>query len=595
NPILYLVDLNKGFLVDTGSNATSGSLEPQVGALFSNASLFGSFFFGDLANSPLGGSTGAGVATADGVGNLFATQDQDQSSVLIADATLSATYLTASNGRTIFTGNGGNDNSIIYLASPAKAFVINSGGSRNSNLTVVEGSTLPTGSADLAISKSASVSQAEIGTQFVYNLSVTNNGPGTATGVVVTDTLPGTVTLSIASASQGACSTSTPVVCSLGSIPNGGIVDISILVTAASAGSAQNSASVTANETDPNSANNSATSAAVTISSAPDLTVFTTATPDSVILGANLTFTATVINVGNQPASSVTLTDTLPAGVTFVSATPPPGAVCTPAPPTVTCPIGGLAPNASFSVTIVVTPKLTGTIANTAAATLKEIDPTPGDNSASASATVLPSAGTSERYILTDSDSSTVLEYDVATSTLQGSAHAGTNPEGIAISPNGRLAFVGNLNSNYISVIDLTINAEIARIRGVRTARHLALNSDGTRLVVPALGADEVDIIDTSNFQIIKRVSLNGLIGDDPNNPNDIGLTSVVTAGNFAYINSNGANNGLLTRVAVIDLTTFAVTTVPGTEVNVGGFRDHIAATPDGKWVVVLRRFSAAL
>src|ERR1700676_1912485 len=596
NPILYLVDLNKGFLVDTGANASTGSLEPQVSGPFSNASIAGSYFFADFTPDALVGGTSVGVATLDGIGNLSGTQDQDLRTVLIDGAVFSNTYLVSPNGRTVLNAGGGNGNSVLYVVSPTKAYVLNvDGGNANNNITVAEGSTLPATTADLLITKSASVSQAEIGTQFVYNLSVTNNGPGTATGVVVTDALPGTVTLSLASASQGACSTSTPVVCSLGSIPNGGIVDISILVTAATAGSALNSASVTANETDPNTANNSASSAAVTISSAPDLTVFTAATPDSVILGANLTFTATVINVGNQPASSVTLTDTLPAGVTFVSATPPPGAVCTAAPPTVSCPIGGLAANASSSVTIVVTPKLTGTITNTATATLKEIDPTPGDNSASASATVLPSAGPSERYILTDSDSPTVLEYDVATSTQQGTAHAGTNPEGIAISPNGRLAFVGNLNSNYISVIDLTINTEIARIRGVRAARHLALNGDGTRLVVPALGADEVDIIDTSNFQILKRVSLNGLIGDDPNNPNDIGLTSVVTAGNFAYINSNGANNGLLTRVAVIDLTTFAVTTVPGTEVNVGGFRDHIAATPDGKWVVVTRRFPAAL
>src|SRR4029077_15857004 len=174
------------------------------------------------------------------------------------------------------------------------------------------------------------------------------------------------------------------------------------------------------------------------------------------------------------------------------------------------------------------------------------------------SATVVPSAGTSERYLLTDASSPSILEYDTATNTLQGTAHAGTNPEGVVISPNGRLAFVGNINSNYVSVIDLTLNAEIARIRGVHASRHLALSSDGTKLVVPNANADEVDIIDTSTFQILKRVSINGLVGDDPNNPNDIGKAGVVTAGNFAYINTFNNFGATQFRVAVIDLTSFA-------------------------------------
>src|SRR5258708_34576894 len=83
---------------------------------------------------------------------------------------------------------------------------------------------------------------------------------------------------------------------------------------------------------------------------------------------------------------------------------------------------------------------------------------------------------------LTDLKAPTVLEFDpTGTATLPfATAHAGTAPAGAAISPNGRIAYVGNVNSTYVPVTDLTINAEIARIRGARASHNLALTADGT-------------------------------------------------------------------------------------------------------------------
>jgi len=61
-----------------------------------------------------------------------------------------------------------------------------------------------------------------------------------------------------------------------------------------------------------------------------------------VTAGSPITYTVTASNNGPSAATGVVVTDTLPAGVTFVSASSTQG-TCTNAPGTVTCPVGGLA------------------------------------------------------------------------------------------------------------------------------------------------------------------------------------------------------------------------------------------------------------
>jgi uncharacterized repeat protein (TIGR01451 family) len=204
-----------------------------------------------------------------------------------------------------------------------------------------------------------------------------------------------------------------------------------------------------------------------------------------------------------------------------------------------------------------------------------------------------PQGGAIEHYFLADRNNALVHTLNVSNNTQVGSARAGTNPDAIVISPTGRLAFVANLNSNYISVIDLTINAEIRRLKDLR-AKTLALNADGSRLIAPMIGnrqPDEVVIIDTATLAVIQRVSLNGLLGDDPGNRFDISLGAVVVVGNRAYV-ENESNF----PVAIIDINTFAVSTVPGSNVGLALFSSPaIAATPSGNHVVVLKQAPSAL
>jgi uncharacterized repeat protein (TIGR01451 family) len=56
-----------------------------------------------------------------------------------------------------------------------------------------------------------------------------------------------------------------------------------------------------------------------------DLGLVKTDSPDPVLFGQNLTYTLSVTNNGPMPATGVTVTDPLPAGVSLVSATPSQG------------------------------------------------------------------------------------------------------------------------------------------------------------------------------------------------------------------------------------------------------------------------------
>ncbi len=116
--------------------------------------------------------------------------------------------------------------------------------------------------ADLAISKTSDPNSVIPGAPVTYTITVTNSGPLAASDVVVTDTLPLTVTFASASASQGSCSGLSTVTCDLGAINNGATATVTLVVTTTASGTFTNTAIVTSGVTDPNTANNSAAASA---------------------------------------------------------------------------------------------------------------------------------------------------------------------------------------------------------------------------------------------------------------------------------------------------------------------------------------------
>jgi choice-of-anchor C domain-containing protein len=119
-----------------------------------------------------------------------------------------------------------------------------------------------------------------------------------------------------------------------------------------------------------------------------DLLVTKTDSPDPVLVRSELSYTVTVTNNGPEPATGVTLIDTLPAEVIFDSATPTQGS-CTPESGTVTCDLGDLANGAPATVTIVVIPNAAGILTNTATVTANEPDLNLNNNTVTEATTVI--------------------------------------------------------------------------------------------------------------------------------------------------------------------------------------------------------------
>lgn len=257
-----------------------------------------------------------------------------------------------------------------------------------------------TRSADLSIDKVARTATAVAGGSIVYDLTVTNLGPSDATAVTITDALPAGTTFSSGLSSASCTEAAGVITCDLGTLdPDNAPVVVSIgldISDALAPGLLENIASVDAVEDDPIAGNDSSTEP-ITIVAEADLLVVKSAPATPPVPGENATYSISVTNLGPSVAVDATLTDTLPAGLTFVSSSL--GSDCTasgtPATgQTVVCdlatvPVGTLA---AITLTVAVDPALTGSIENTAAITSTTADPTPPDNTSTDVTDLAPSA-----------------------------------------------------------------------------------------------------------------------------------------------------------------------------------------------------------
>ena len=247
--------------------------------------------------------------------------------------------------------------------------------------------------ADLSLTKTVSDPNPSTDDEVQYTLTAHNAGPNDATGVTIHDSLP--AGLDFLDASPGCDNQSGTVICDIGTLATGDSASVTIdaRTTAAISGTVVgNLATVSANELDPTPANNQA---AATISVRPlvDLKLTKVASNPTPAAGGPVTYTLTLTNSGPSTATGVTLTDPLPSGLSFLSASAGQGS-CGAFGQTVTCRLGSLAPGgtAIAIVTVLVAASDGGaSVQNTATATADQ--PIARPELLSAHALIRPSAG----------------------------------------------------------------------------------------------------------------------------------------------------------------------------------------------------------
>ncbi|PJK13998.1 hypothetical protein CO613_08425 [Lysobacteraceae bacterium NML07-0707] len=277
--------------------------------------------------------------------------------------------------------------------------------------TVVVTPPAPPASADLALTKAVDNATAAVGEDVIFTVTVTNNGPSTATGVSVNEQLPSGYTLVSASATVGSYSAPT---WTIGDLANGATATLTLKATVNATGDYTNTATVTATTPDPTPGNNE-DSATVTPPAPPasaDLALTKAVDNATAAVGEDVIFTVTVTNNGPSTATGVSVNEQLPSGYTLVSASATVGSYSAP-----TWTIGDLANGATATLTLKATVNATGDYTNTATVTATTPDPTPGNNEDSATVTppaaIIPQLVVEKRGSVSEAEVGDVVLYTI--------------------------------------------------------------------------------------------------------------------------------------------------------------------------------------
>ncbi len=216
---------------------------------------------------------------------------------------------------------------------------------------------------DVTVLKKAVASPVSAGDPIAFDITVSNAGPGTAKAVTLSDTLPAGITWA---ENSTACTISGGILsCNFGDLGKDATatVRVSGTTTPDVCGSVPNTATVAAsNEPQAKTTNNSSTDTVVV--NCPDVTVLKKAVASPVSAGDPIAFDITVSNAGPGTAKAVTLSDTLPAGITWAENS----TACTISGGILSCNFGDLGKDATATVRVsgTTTPDVCGSVPNTA-------------------------------------------------------------------------------------------------------------------------------------------------------------------------------------------------------------------------------------
>ena len=192
-----------------------------------------------------------------------------------------------------------------------------------------------------------------------------------------------------------------------------------------------------------------------------------------------------------------------------------------------------------------------------------------GSSPVTASVTVTP--GSTSRAYITSGSVNNVSVINTDNNSVSTTIPVGTNPWGVAISPDGGFVYVTNLGSNSVSAINASTNTVAATINVGREPSGIVVSPDGSRVYVTQDGG--VAVIDASTNTVITTI---------PGSANPFGLSFNPQSG-LLYV-----ANLTLNSISVINTATNTVSTT----IALGNIPGYLAFSPDGSLLYVANIFA---
>src|SRR6266446_554494 len=177
------------------------------------------------------------------------------------------------------------------------------------------------------------------------------------------------------------------------------------------------------------------------------------------------------------------------------------------------------------------------------------------------------------------------LVVDLVTGQIEHTVVVGKAPEHFDVTPNGRLAFVGNIEESTVSMIDVHEGREVQRITGFFAPHGFSVLPDGSKVYVSSLGAHEVAVLDATSGRMLKRLAIGDVGRVAARDPQrylscikGIVNPTLTKDGAFAYAADSDAG-----VVAIIDTRTDKIVKT----LKIGEQPWRAYNSPDGRWMLV--------
>ena len=355
-----------------------------------------------------------------------------------------------------------------------------------------------TAATDLSVGMAVDRTNPALNSNVTFTVVVSNNGPANATNVRVLDKLPAGLEFVSAAPSVGTYDPATGI-WTVGSLASGASATLQLVAAARTTDPVTNTARVAgADQLDTNGANDQV-SVQVSAPRSADLAITLTAGAPTSTAGSTAIFTATVTNLGEDPAHNIVVTTGLTPAANVTSAAPSSGVFNAATGVWNIASLGkGLSAMLTFSVTV---PVVCGDLAATASVTSETADPNTLNNTASATVSVQPSATlqfSQDTYEVTEAttavnvvvtrEGDASIPLSVEYSTADGTAR-GRNDYTDAV---GRLSFAAGETSKTITVL---INDD-SRVEGTETFTITLSNTGSCDVGLGTIATTTVQIND---------------------------------------------------------------------------------------------------